>query len=585
MNDKLNGMVDLAGPAYSKLFRGLFDGTLVQVVNEILQNAQRAGATRVSFRHDPATNQTHVEDNGSGLVSCGRTLPDDSDMIALLMTTRTAHSAAVIAEQSPMGLGFLSVLAHEHTRSVEVASGYAGLTIDTERWWSDYTYRDQTRERITWYRERIDGFQMAITGWNPTALEKALRKLVDGYRDLLDITLDGFSVKPEVTHRPFDLHIIDTGRTLVTLQPNSSGSSSYSTCVINFWGQVIEANWTLPWRGYVHIREAAPFDFITPVRTGVIRNERWDLWVRSIREAILTRFSGSVSPERRAELTPEIFSALEQMENGWGARNGCAVWRIAARNRAGRNYISHLEEERRIVVWASDLPSHAILVDRDVRLEELDEHGHPIDDMIIEKLAKECMANLAEDLAITPYYHEAGAFMPAHLIVWAAPRVQVPRVNSDFFGLGTWYLETPDGDRSQTFDMSGEVVFTAEDNRGDWSDGYGIIAMLENPTDVITILEAAAAWIAEEQDNRTSWDGEGEEARSRFWREVAITIAKLRGTELPKNWTWDVLEDVAGKTAVKVEKHAIKQDMYRSWVRVMEWKVTFEDGTEKIYTE
>lgn len=70
------------------------------VVGELLQNARRAGATRVDLVYDDASKTLSVQDNGSGV----------TDLQSLFTAAESGWSEDVKTEEIPFGLGFFSVL-------------------------------------------------------------------------------------------------------------------------------------------------------------------------------------------------------------------------------------------------------------------------------------------------------------------------------------------------------------------------------------------------------------------------------------------------------------------------------------------
>lgn len=88
----------------------LFNGTLADVLNELLQNARRAGATRVDveMHHDGEQTTLIVRDDGRGI----------DDPTALLALGRSGWSAGIAASEDPAGMGVFSLAG----RHVEVRS-------------------------------------------------------------------------------------------------------------------------------------------------------------------------------------------------------------------------------------------------------------------------------------------------------------------------------------------------------------------------------------------------------------------------------------------------------------------------------
>lgn len=99
------------------------------LVSELLQNARRAGATRVEIDHDAATKTLRVADNGGGI----------DDFQKLLTLNESGWDAATRDEEQPFGIGFSKCL-YSATRCIvtsraqrvdfETAAALARMPID-----------------------------------------------------------------------------------------------------------------------------------------------------------------------------------------------------------------------------------------------------------------------------------------------------------------------------------------------------------------------------------------------------------------------------------------------------------------------
>jgi hypothetical protein len=135
----------------------LFHNRVSEVLGELLQNSQRAGATAVVI----ATSETSfiVQDNGHGL------LGGIDGFHKLLKLAESSFDNPTIEDQDPMGVGIVSLMTHDQVDEVTFASGTLSLTIDTKRWWdaneSDY-YRNWYR-RMETLDEQIEGLRISVT--------------------------------------------------------------------------------------------------------------------------------------------------------------------------------------------------------------------------------------------------------------------------------------------------------------------------------------------------------------------------------------------------------------------------------------
>ncbi len=123
-----------------KTLRRTFANALSEMLGEVLQNSQRAGATRVEIATSAGKEQSIVtiEDDGRGI----------ADWRALLVVAQSDFDRAVMEDQAPMGVGFGSVLAYDSIASVGIASGGRSLHIETGRGWEDRAYREGWEGRL-----------------------------------------------------------------------------------------------------------------------------------------------------------------------------------------------------------------------------------------------------------------------------------------------------------------------------------------------------------------------------------------------------------------------------------------------------
>lgn len=111
----------------------MYTGNPDEILGEMLQNAQRAGADRIDVRIDG--DRVTFSDNGSGISE------DLEGFRNLLSIADSKYSKVVEIEQSPMGIGFYSLLSHADVSEVRVETGGKSLAIDTRRWFADSAYR------------------------------------------------------------------------------------------------------------------------------------------------------------------------------------------------------------------------------------------------------------------------------------------------------------------------------------------------------------------------------------------------------------------------------------------------------------
>ena len=185
----------------------LFKNSVSEIVGELLQNAQRAGATEIRFYLDPENNTINVRDNGSGVA------PGTTSWSRILRMADSFYSdSQVETNQNPMGIGLLSLFALDAVTSVSINSNDRKVTIETDKLWKSECYWANWTDLITDTSDSIDGFELTIKydeaettfSYNRLAhkFEYALTKFGDGcgfapprgYQNFLKILLDGKAV-------------------------------------------------------------------------------------------------------------------------------------------------------------------------------------------------------------------------------------------------------------------------------------------------------------------------------------------------------------------------------------------------------
>lgn len=291
-----------------KFFRNvlprLFRGTAREIVIELLQNAQRAGGTRIDFAFSSPTTCV-ISDDGHGLVN------GIEDLRTLLILADSHYQDEQVEEQqAPMGLGLYALIVHEGVQQLHIQSNGLSLDIDTRRWLHDSVYLESWEERVQPVQEavldaidviKVDhqeqhaGFHLQITGSED--LIKNLRAVllcgnphfefenseflaesynpVTGFQDLLDIFLDGQQVRIEGAEEVSlpDAEIITTyqgNEVRISLLGRPGGC-----LVVNWYGQLIfhwNAMW--PFQIYLIVRNGQPVMPQAPTRMHLVQNEQ-----------------------------------------------------------------------------------------------------------------------------------------------------------------------------------------------------------------------------------------------------------------------------------------------------------------------
>lgn len=350
-------LIDAA--AVRKSLPRLFSGNWDEIVGELLQNSQRAGAKHI-----------HVTDNVHGNVAdrrcmtwrddgCGLDGSDDS-FRALLAIGVSGWSEEVIANQAPLGLGLHALLAMESTHSVSLASRGRAITIDRDRWWNEPAYYNNWPKLITSAPDNV-GLQITAVYTRETAsyvksLYDMLRHACQGYGDMLKVHFAGEELqthdmlrKPPVPAHRADADEIDRWTKLTyegqcVWLPPVSGVQVSNVCVINWYGQLCSvtlggsstpryydwlfgSSYEYPLATLV-VRDNAVLTMQSPSRRGVVDDKKWRAFISWLTAQYRTR----VTRAKQRPTVPLMQTAL----TAWPELRRDATWAMACHDTARR---------------------------------------------------------------------------------------------------------------------------------------------------------------------------------------------------------------------------------------------------------
>jgi hypothetical protein len=248
----------------------LFSGSWSEILDELLQNAQRAGATLVTI--EDQLDRLVFQDDGCGL-------DGTLESFRLLLSIGDSGWEESVQEQSPLGLGLHALLAHDDVRTVTLESGGRKIVLDAKRWWHDKDYY------TAWPKLLQDssvkrGFR--VEAQRPREVHSTslgMQTRADGYRDLLRIRYNGALLAPAVPDAA-NYQICSYLGNAVWLPKTGACSGTR----INWYGQYVEpglSHYGGP-RIEVMVRSGTPFTMQSPARKGVVQNEAWQafqLWL------------------------------------------------------------------------------------------------------------------------------------------------------------------------------------------------------------------------------------------------------------------------------------------------------------------
>src|SRR5579884_3918628 len=171
-----------------------------EVLEELLQNSQRARASRIDFCF-PEPTLCVVSDNGSGLEGL-------AGLHALLSVCDSTYDDPLVAlHQSPVGMGLYALFALDGVKEVEIRSNGVEFTLDVARWFDDEQHRkswfgrateqsDYTGSKgFTLYIRATDvligEFRSLLLGEKSSDYGRPILSPARGYANILEVYVDG----------------------------------------------------------------------------------------------------------------------------------------------------------------------------------------------------------------------------------------------------------------------------------------------------------------------------------------------------------------------------------------------------------
>ncbi|MBS1807468.1 MAG: hypothetical protein JST84_04680 [Acidobacteria bacterium] len=251
----------------------LFTGSAVEILGELLQNSQRANASRV----DIVTTEDGFTyyDNGDGIKGL-------AGFETLLTIADSAWEEDVNQNQNPMGLGIQSLLANKNVTQVSFHSGDLKITIDTARWWDDNSYVADWQKLVEAVASTVSGLRIEVIGtldlkgaFKPPIFSKHPSPAA-GYENFLQVFMDGEQVDTKAP-TSFTSHILQTEfsgcKLLINIEPTEYLRTTTQT--VNWYGQLISKEVTGTFGFYLEVNCGQPVTPMAPSRRGIVQDSKW----------------------------------------------------------------------------------------------------------------------------------------------------------------------------------------------------------------------------------------------------------------------------------------------------------------------
>ena len=283
----------------------LFKNSVAEIVGELLQNSQRAGASEIHFCLDRESQTIIVRDDGSGVA------PGIENWSRILRMADSFYSdSEVEANQNPMGVGLLSLFALDSVKSVLINSRGKCATLEPNLLWESENYWANWTRLIKDAPETVNGFELIIKydepentfSYNRLAhkFEYALTKFSDnssfapprGYENFLRVFLDENEVDtslptecvPEGRDLLYD-NFYENNRLRVGQTPSSFRHYGY----IVWYGQIIRLDFPIPF--LLKVSQGSPVTPLAPTRTSLIKDRKLEKLLRFVEDRAFAAFA------------------------------------------------------------------------------------------------------------------------------------------------------------------------------------------------------------------------------------------------------------------------------------------------------
>ncbi len=290
----------------------LFKNSVSEIVGELLQNSQRAGAKEIHFHLDRQMQTIIVRDDGSGIS------PDVMSWTRVLRTADSFYSdEKVEANQKPMGVGLLSLFALDAVKSVSISSRGKCALLETNLLWESEDYWANWIDLIADAPDGIAGFELTARYEEPEAtfsynrlahkFEYALTKFGDGgnfapprgYQDFLKIYLDGKAVDttlpaeclPEGDDLLYD-GFYENNRLRIVQAANPYRAYAF----VVWYGQIIKLDSEIPF--LLEVSSGSPVTPLAPTRTSLIDDRKLENLRQFVEDAVFATLTIEVAARK-----------------------------------------------------------------------------------------------------------------------------------------------------------------------------------------------------------------------------------------------------------------------------------------------
>lgn len=232
--------------------RNFFNASLTDILNELLQNARRAGATRVTITFNPTTMTMTVEDNGSGIFRHGVTIDLGG----------SGWDGAMQTSEDPAGCGLFSLA----SRTCLIESRGVKIPLDERKFCGQEDVAIEQGADIPGTRLSFPLTEQEVRSYRAIAQSCAL------YYPL-PVLVDG----TELPRQPFlkdSLHqYLWAGLTLGVVEHHWKTQINFHGLVIDTHFPKVEWHWKRTLTVWIDVSDCPDLQLVLPARKEVVRNQ------------------------------------------------------------------------------------------------------------------------------------------------------------------------------------------------------------------------------------------------------------------------------------------------------------------------
>ena len=329
-----------------KTFRRFYNGEASTFLAELFQNSQRANANevRIAVKSLPNNQEKYLftySDDGTGIEQIGN----------LLSLGSSSYQAEAVAQQDPMGVGFLALLANENIETLTVVSRGKKIALDCDRWWEDDEYARSTliaediadnpdRDRLTGLticctinQKLYEQIDIALDRGKVVSFEKDFYEWSDRDRPARGYYLVGLRIiyqevaintgcrfKNRLSAKGYQektkILVQDEylGNNLVVVSNPDYSCHTDGSLTVNWYGQLI---WTrlksLPFEMLLEVTTDTPLTPLAPIRQEIVKDDKFHNFVAFVVNKLRDIFTAPLE-EKSEFITPSNVRAYIEIE-------------------------------------------------------------------------------------------------------------------------------------------------------------------------------------------------------------------------------------------------------------------------------